>query len=86
MAVTEAQKRAVKKYQAKMEDFKIHAPAGTKERYRAAAEAAGQSMQAYILQAVEDRIAREAATTPGGGGKGPGVSAGGVNPKNTGIK
>ena len=29
MPVTEAQKRAVKKYQAKMEDFKIHAPAGT---------------------------------------------------------
>ena len=59
MAVTEAQKRAVKKYQAKMEDFKIHAPAGTKERYRAAAEAAGQCMQAYILQAVEERIVRE---------------------------
>lgn len=77
MAVTEAQKRAVKKYQAKMEDFKIHAPAGTKERYRAAAEAAGQSMQAYILQAVEDRIAREAATAPGEGEKGRGSAQAG---------
>lgn len=72
MPVTEAQKRAVKKYQSKMEDFKIHAPAGTKERYRAAAEAAGQSMQAYILQAVEDRIAKEGTALSGEGENGRG--------------
>ena len=67
MAVTEAQKRAVKKYQSKMEDFKIPAPVGTNERYRAAAEAAGQSMQAYILQAVDERISKEAPVSLSGG-------------------
>ena len=51
---TEAQKRAAAKYQAeKTESLQLRLPKGTKERWRAKAEAAGKSLQRYIIDAVE---------------------------------
>jgi predicted HicB family RNase H-like nuclease len=51
---TEAQKKASIKYLSeKTDSIQIRVPKGTKERWRAAAEAAGVSMQQYIIAAVE---------------------------------
>ena len=55
MASTEAQKRAVKKAQSKCDAIML--------RPRAAAAAAGQSNQQYILQATRERMKREGAIT-----------------------
>lgn len=58
--VSEKQKDYVKKHQAeKLDEVKVRPPKGTKDRWRAAAERAGVSLQQYIIQAVEERIARE---------------------------
>ena len=52
---------SVRKYQAEMVDrVTIRPTKGTKDRWRAAAEAQGQSLQQYVIRAVEDRISREA--------------------------
>jgi predicted DNA binding CopG/RHH family protein len=55
---TDAQKRASIKYlQDKTESIQIRAPKGTKEAWKAAAEAAGApSLQRYIINAVETAI------------------------------
>lgn len=53
---TEAQKRATAKYHAeKTDDIRIRAPKGTKERWRAKAEAQGKSLQRMIIDAVEGK-------------------------------
>ena len=52
---TEAQKRATAKYQAdKLDVVRIRVPKGTKERWRAKAEASGKSLQRFIIDAVEN--------------------------------
>lgn len=58
MAVSEKQKEYVKKHQQeKLDDIKIRPPKGTKDRWRAAAEAKGyKSMQQFIIEAVEAAI------------------------------
>jgi predicted HicB family RNase H-like nuclease len=51
---TEAQKRASAKYQAeKTDDIRVRVPKGTKDRWRAKAEAQGKSLQRLIIDAVE---------------------------------
>ena len=51
---TEAQKRATLKYmQANTDNIQIRLPKGTKDRWRAAADAAGKSLTQYIRDAVE---------------------------------
>ena len=51
---TEAQKRASAKYQAeKTDDIRVRVPTGTKDRWRAKAEAQGKSLQRFIIDAVE---------------------------------
>ena len=51
---TEAQKQANIKYlKEKTDDVRIRVPKGTKDRWRAKAEAAGKSLQRYIIDAVE---------------------------------
>lgn len=51
---------SVRKYQSEMVDRVTVRPVkGTKERWREAADQAGQSLQQYIIKAVEDRIQRE---------------------------
>lgn len=50
----------VRKYQTQTCDqVTVRPPKGTKDRWRAAAERAGVSMQQYIIQAVEERMMRE---------------------------
>lgn len=49
----------VKAHQAKLDDVRVRPYKGTKDRWRAAADKSGQSLQQYIIQAVEERIARE---------------------------
>ena len=57
MAYSEAQKRASIKYlKEKTDDIRLRTPKGTKERYKAEAKKAGQSLTAYICEAVERRI------------------------------
>lgn len=51
---TEAQKRAAEKYLSeKTEDVRLRVPKGTKDRWRAKAEAQGKSLQRFIIDAVE---------------------------------
>lgn len=58
--VSEAQKKAVLKYQKeKTDDIRVRTPKGTKDRWKAAADKEGLSLQRYIINTVEDRIAGE---------------------------
>lgn len=53
---TEAQKNASLRYlKEKTDDIRIRAPKGTKERWRAAAEAAGMSLNQYVLKCVNEK-------------------------------
>ena len=63
MASTEAQKRAVKKAQSKCDAIMLRPPKEEGSAIRAAAAAAGQSNQQYILQATRERMKREGAIT-----------------------
>lgn len=57
MAVSEKQKEYARKHQAeKLDEIKIRPQKGTKERWRAAADAAGVSLQAYIIAAVDAAV------------------------------
>ena len=60
MASTEAQKRAVKKAQAKCDAIMLRPPKEEGAAIRAAAFAAGHSTQQYVLQAARERMEREA--------------------------
>lgn len=59
VAVSDKQKEYVKKHQQeKLDDIKIRPPKGTKDRWRAVAEARGyKSMQQFIINTVEAAIA-----------------------------
>lgn len=63
--VTEAQMRANHKYRAKAYDrIELTVPKGTRDRWRALAEAEGKSLTAYIVSRVEG--APVPLDTPGG--------------------
>lgn len=54
MAYTEAQKRAAMKYmKEKTDDIRLRVPKGTKERWKALAEARGISMTELVLRTME---------------------------------
>ena len=58
MSVSEQQKNYIKKHQAeKLDEIKVRPPKGTKERWRAAADALGVSLQRFIIDAVEAAVA-----------------------------
>lgn len=59
MSAAMSNAESVKAYQAKMDDIRVRPPKGTKDRWRAAADQAGLSLQQFIIQAVEERITRE---------------------------
>lgn len=59
MASTEAQKRAVKKAQAKCDAIMLRPTKEAGAIIRAAAAAAGQSNQQYILQAIREKMERD---------------------------
>lgn len=62
MAYTQATNKAVQKYvKSHYDRIEIKDEKGLKDTVRAAAEEAGQSVNAYILQAIEERMQREQA-------------------------
>lgn len=61
---TDAQRRAVSAYNKRQDSIKLRPSPGEGKAIRAAAAAAGQSMQRYILDAVAARMAAEQATQP----------------------
>lgn len=57
MATPDKQKEYVRKHQQeKLDEIKIRPVKGTKERWREAAEAAGMSLQQFIISTVEAAI------------------------------
>ena len=65
MAVSKAQQRAVNKYMAANYDrINLTVPKGKKDTIQAYAEAQGQSVNAYINAAIDEKMAREAAGSP----------------------
>ncbi len=56
---TDAQRRAVQAYRQRRDAFTVRPSAATGAAIRAAAAAAGQSVQRYILDAVAARMAAE---------------------------
>lgn len=56
---TEGQRRANTKYHAKFDDIKIRVPKGTREKYKAFAESQGKSLNALIVELLEERMSRD---------------------------
>ena len=60
MAITEAQQRAKQKWDKQnLDRIQLVVRAGEKDRIKAAAEAAGESLNHYIVSATMDRMNRE---------------------------
>lgn len=59
MPVSEAKRRNNDAYNAKCDNINLRPIKAEGERMRAAAAAAGQSLQGYIMQAVRERMERE---------------------------
>ena len=59
MTYDEAHAKAIRKYLATKTDFRVWTTPENKERIKKFAEEAGQSANAYILEAVERRIAED---------------------------
>lgn len=56
---SEAQKRASKKYLSeKVEDIRFRVPRGKKAYYKETATANGQSLNQFIIDAIEEKISR----------------------------
>lgn len=53
---TEAQARATKKYLKNMGEYKLRVSKEDKQRYMNAAKSAGMSLNAFIVQAIEEKI------------------------------
>ena len=68
MAVSEAHKRASNKWNSSRDNIMVRPPKEVGETIRAAAAAAGKSVQAYILQAVQEKMEREGAANGQGAG------------------
>ena len=57
---TEAQKKAIAKYQTeKVEDIKIRVPKGKREYYKDAAASIGQSLNQFAINAMDEKINRD---------------------------
>lgn len=50
---TQAQAEAARKYLDKLEEIKLRVPQGKKEEYKRRAEAAGKSLNQYIIDCIE---------------------------------
>lgn len=61
---TDAQKRAVRKYQQGQDNIMIRPSKDKGGAIRAAAVAVGQSVQAYVIQACFERMQRDGFTPP----------------------
>lgn len=54
---TEKQREYIKRHLSKLDEIKIRPAAGTKDRWRAAAEKQGKSLQRFIIDAAETAAA-----------------------------
>lgn len=72
MPISEKKKITNSRYIAKCDSIQIRPPKERGDEIRAAAAAAGQSMQSYILQAIRERMARDGFTPPDGDDSSPG--------------
>ena len=69
MPASKAQQKAVSKYMKENYDvYQIRMPKGRREIIKAAADAAGESVNAYINKAVDERMEREGGARPAEGG------------------
>ena len=59
MSVSEAQKKASIKYLEKLDEIRIRMPKGKKDEIKTAASDAGESMNQYIVNAVDQRMERD---------------------------
>ena len=59
MSVSEAQKKASVKYLEKLDEIRIRMPKGKKDDIKAAAAAVGESMNQYVVKAVDQRMEKE---------------------------
>lgn len=60
MAVSKAQQKATAKYEAKVYDKTlIRLPKGRKEEIKAHAESRGQSMNGFIVAAIDEKMERD---------------------------
>lgn len=57
--ISEAQKKASIKYLEKLDEIRIRMPKGEKNNIKEAASAAGESMNQYIINAVDQRMERD---------------------------
>ncbi|CBL17824.1 hypothetical protein [Ruminococcus champanellensis] len=55
---TEGRKKAVAKYQAKLDSIKVWIPKGEREKYKMHAERCGKSLNALIVELLDSDIAR----------------------------
>lgn len=59
MAVTsEAARKAVAKYQAKLDEIKVRVPKGEREKYKQHAEAKGMSLNQLIIKLLDEDMKR----------------------------
>ena len=56
---TEGQRKAIAKYLEKFDDIKIRVPKGTREKYKAFAESQGKSLNALIVELLEEKMSRD---------------------------
>ena len=54
--ISEAQKRAARKYESSLEQIKFRAPIGTREKLKKAAEAAGLSVNQFLADLVDKEL------------------------------
>ena len=57
--LTEAEKKAVAKYHAKLDEIKVRVPKGKREVYKAHAERKGKSLNALIIELLEKDMQEE---------------------------
>ncbi len=62
---TEARAKAIKKYLSNIGEYKLRVSKEDKERYMAIAKEAGMSLNAYIIQAIEEKIERDKGRSEG---------------------
>ena len=51
--ITEAEKKAIAKYHAKLDEIKVRVPKGKREVYKAYAASKGKSLNALIVELIE---------------------------------
>ena len=53
---TETTAKAAEKYLKKLDEIKIRVPKGDKDKYKAAAEASGKSLNQFIIDCIEESM------------------------------